>query len=71
MSRPGRFAKGERNMASLGIMELLIIVIVTILFYGLPVVAVVWVIVMLNRLRKGQDEIRKKLEAIEQTLNSD
>ena len=57
-------------MASIGMGEIVVLAVIWIwiLFYFIPVAAVVWIIIAIKRLRKGQEEIRNKLEAVEQFL---
>lgn len=54
-------------MGQIGIPELLFILI-GLLFWLAPVVAAVWALVVLHHLRAGQDDMRRKLEAIERLL---
>jgi hypothetical protein len=54
-------------MASIGIPEVLVILIVALLWF-IPIAAGVWVLSTLHRLQKGQEAIRARLEAIERLL---
>lgn len=54
-------------MDSIGIPELLFI-LVGGLFSLVPLVAAVWALALLHRVRTGQDEMCRKLEAIERLL---
>lgn len=49
-------------------MEGLIIVSIILLTRVLPIAAVVWAIVMLHRIRTGQDALRDKLDTIERLV---
>lgn len=53
---------------ALGGAELLILVVIGLLTWGLPAAAFIWAMVMLYRIRTGQDAIRVRLEAIEQSI---
>ena len=54
-------------MSNLGGFEILIIAVASILIYFIPVAALAWIIIALNRLRKGQEEIISKLESENQS----
>ena len=50
-------------------LELTSVFIAGVIFYVAPIAGIIWCIVTMNRLRKGQEAIQNRLEAIEQTLN--
>lgn len=52
---------------SIGVPELLIVMMVSCLWL-VPIIAVVWVIVTLSRIRSGQQAIETRLAQIEQRL---
>ena len=54
-------------MSSVGVPELLIVLVMAVMWV-LPVAAAVWVILTLNRLSSGQPAIQAKLDAIERLL---
>jgi hypothetical protein len=54
-------------MSSIGVPELLIVLVMAVMWV-LPVAAAVWVILTLNRLSSGQQAIQAKLDAIERLL---
>jgi hypothetical protein len=54
-------------MDSIGIPEVFFLLIGG-LFWLVPVVAAVWALVALHRVRTGQNDIRRRLEAIERLL---
>jgi len=55
----------------MGFAEMLIVLIIAILFYLIPSAVFVWILITLNGLRKGQEEIRNKLEMIKQSLKKE
>jgi len=54
-------------MSSLGMPELLVILIIGV-FWGAPIVAAVWAIITLHRIREDQQTIGMRLETIERLL---
>ena len=58
-------------MSATGTVEIIIISILGLIVYALSLAAIVWVIITLNRLRKGQETIQNRLDAIEQFFNKD
>ena len=48
--------------------EILIIIFLWLIRYGIPIAAVIWVILALRRIRSDHEMIRSRLEAIEQLL---
>jgi hypothetical protein len=56
-------------MPSLGITEFLVILVVMLIVYGIPVAAVVWIIITLNRIHSGQKIIRNRLDEIEHAIH--
>jgi len=54
-------------MSSLGMPELLVILIIGV-FWGAPIVAAVWAIITLHRIREDQQAIGVRLETIERLL---
>jgi len=58
-------------MSDTGTFEIIIISILGLIVYTIPLAAIVWIIITLNRLRKGQETIQNRLDAIEQFLNKD
>ena len=58
-------------MSDTGTFEIIIISILGLIVYTIPLAAIVWIIITLNRLRKGQETIQNRLDAIEQFLNRD
>ena len=54
-------------MGSMGIPELLVILVLSV-FWLVPLVAGIWALVTLHRVRVGQDAVRSKLESIERLL---
>ena len=58
-------------MSDTGTFEIIIISILGLIVYTIPLAAIVWIIIPLNRLRKGQETIQNRLDAIEQFLNKD
>jgi positive regulator of sigma E activity len=53
-----------------GVQEL-VIVFMAGLVYLIPIAIIIVIFVMLNRLRKGQETIKTRLDAIEQTIYKD
>ena len=54
-------------MNNLGIPELIILMIVSV-FWLVPVAAGIWALVTLHRIRKGQEDVQRRLETIERLL---
>jgi hypothetical protein len=54
-------------MGSMGVPELLVILMLSA-FWLVPLVAGIWALVTLHRVRVGQDVVRSKLESIERLL---
>jgi hypothetical protein len=54
-------------MLGLGVPELIIILVLG-LVYLIPIVAAIWALVTLQRIRSGQEVIRLRLEMLERTL---
>lgn len=52
---------------SIGVPELVIAVVVLITWL-VPLVAAVWVVVTLHRLKRGQEDLRAKLDTIERQV---
>ena len=55
-------------MASIGIGEGLLLVLISIVTYVIPIAVVIWIVVTLKQVRADQAWIRGKLESIEQLL---
>ena len=55
-------------MGSIGLPELVIILGLSLFLWVLPAAAAIWALVTLSRLRHGQEEARRRLEAIERLL---
>jgi hypothetical protein len=56
-------------MNSLGIPELIVILIIG-LFWGGPIIAAVWAIITLHRIREDQQAMGVQLEAIQRLLQT-
>ena len=54
-------------MSSMGVPELLVILVISV-FWLVPVVAGIWALITLHRLRVGQEGVRSRLESIERLL---
>jgi len=55
-------------MPRMDLTEILIIIFLWLIRYGIPIAAVIWVILALRRIRSDHEMIRSRLEAIEQLL---
>jgi hypothetical protein len=53
----------------MGFTEIMVAVVIGII-YAIPIVAGIWAIITLNRLRIGQAAIQSRLEAIERALQN-
>ena len=58
-------------MSAIGTVEIVIISVLGLIVYAIPLAAIVWVIITLNRFSKGQETIQNRLDAIEQFFNKD
>ena len=57
-------------MANVGVAELIIVLAIAALC-AVPVVAAVWTLLTLRRVRAGQDAMRLQLEALERSIRED
>jgi hypothetical protein len=56
-------------MRGMGFPEFIVVVVIGII-YAIPIVAGIWAIITLNRIRIGQSAIQGRLEAIERAIQS-
>ena len=55
-------------MSGLGVSELFIVLFIITALYLIPIVAGVWALLTLRRIRVGQEDLRRRLETIERSL---
>jgi hypothetical protein len=57
-------------MGSLGISELLVVLLLMLVVWAVPVAFGVWVLILLNRIAKAQEATKDKLAAMEQFIKN-
>ena len=52
------------NFGNFGLAEMLFILPLTVLFWGLPIVATIWVVVTLTRMRRLLEQVVARLDTL-------
>ena len=57
-------------MATLGIAEIIIMLIIAVIFWGIPIAAGIWAMITLHRIHADQKHLERRLEEIALALQN-